>query len=139
MKTALDSSVLLTILNDEPGARAWLDLLVKARTVGRLIICPVVYSELAPAFRTEKELAAMLGKLGVHLENIGPYALWAAGQAFLAYRRAGGPRTHLIPDFMIAAHAQHQADRLASNDRGFFRRYFPNLVFHRPTDSGGEK
>lgn len=33
----------------------------------------------------------------------------------------------LIPDFLIAAHAQIDCDRLAAADRGYLRRYFPDL------------
>ncbi|MGK0188260.1 MAG: hypothetical protein ACI9R3_004052 [Verrucomicrobiales bacterium] len=33
---------------------------------------------------------------------------------------------HLVPDFIIAAHAQIQADRLAAIDRGYLREGFPN-------------
>jgi predicted nucleic acid-binding protein len=50
-----------------------------------------------------------------------------AGQIFKAYRRAGGPREHLIPDFLIGAHALCQCDRLAAADKGYLRRYFPKL------------
>ncbi|MGH2396004.1 MAG: hypothetical protein ACRDFW_03235 [bacterium] len=57
---------------------------------------------------------------------------WLAGHAFKVYRQAGGPREHMIPDFLIATHAQMQADRLAVNDRGYIRRYFPDLSLLQP-------
>jgi hypothetical protein len=34
---------------------------------------------------------------------------------------------HLVPDLVIAAHAQLQANRLAAIDRGYLRQWFPDL------------
>ena len=132
VKTAVDSSVLLAIFNGEPEARAWLTCLIQARREGQLVICDVVYAELSPAFASEFELRAILGKLGVSFESISPEAAWKAGMCFRSYRNAGGPRRHLIPDFLIAAHAQVQADRCAAIDRGYLRRYFKDLPLLRP-------
>lgn len=106
MKTAVDSSVLHAIFNDEPQAHLWLKLLIQARREGQLVICEIVYAELSPAFATEAELQEVLGKLGVSFEPISQAAAWHAGVSFRHYRDTGGPREHLIPDFLIAAHAQ---------------------------------
>ncbi|MCB1035213.1 MAG: type II toxin-antitoxin system VapC family toxin [Acidobacteria bacterium] len=127
MKTALDTSVLLTIFNGEPEAESWMQALIQARRQGPLLICEVVYAELAPAFETRKALDAVLYDLGARLDPLTGEAAWLAGQTFREYRRRGGPRQHLIPDFLIAAHSQVQADRLAALDRGYLRRYFPDL------------
>ncbi len=47
VKTAIDSSVLLAIFNAEADARSWLRLLIEARRECRLLICDVVYAEIA--------------------------------------------------------------------------------------------
>jgi predicted nucleic acid-binding protein len=52
MKTAIDSSVLLAVFTGEPEGRSWLERLMQARREGQLVICDVVYAELAPVFAT---------------------------------------------------------------------------------------
>jgi predicted nucleic acid-binding protein len=132
MRTAIDSSALLAIFGDESDGAAWLEVLMRARRECPLVVCDVVFAEIAPAFPTEAQLRAALGKLGVQHEPISQAAAWRAGMTFRSYREAGGPREHLIPDFLIAAHAQVQADRLVSADRGYFRHYFAELTLLQP-------
>ncbi len=132
MRLALDTSILLTIFNHEPGAEVWMEALVTARRRGQLILCEIVYAELGPAFGTQSELDMALATLGTRLDPIGADAAWLAGQTFGRYRKSGGPRQHLVPDFLIAAHAQTQADRLAARDRGYLRNYFPDLPLLEP-------
>jgi len=127
MTTAIDSSVLLAIFNGESDGSRWLDALIRTRREGRLILCEIVYAEIAPAFDNRPALDRQLESMGISIVSINPEAAWQAGVTFLRYRKEGGPREHMIPDFLIAAHALCQADRLAATDRGYLRRWFSDL------------
>ena len=127
MRTAIDSSVLFSVLKGEADARDWVDRLVEERKMSQLIVCDVVYAETATLFEDATELDEALAPLGVRFDPIGAAAAHRAGQVFRKYRRAGGPREHLIPDFLIGAHASVQALALVAKDRGYLRRYFPSL------------
>lgn len=133
MITAIDSSVLVAVYKGEADGAAWLDLLQVQRQAGRLIACEVVVAEIAALIGTELETFTFLGDMGVEYDPIQPRAAMLTGQIFAAYRRSGGPREHLIPDFLIGAHALRQADRLAAADRGYLRRYFPKLKVVAPS------
>ena len=127
MTTALDSSVLWAIIRREPGHESWLRALMKAASEGPLIISPIAFAELAPSTATETGLMEFLARLAIQYTPLTPAAAHLAGLTFKSYRKAGGPRQHLVPDFLIAAHAQTMAHRLAAIDRGYLRRWFPDL------------
>ena len=128
MITAIDSSVLWAILKQEPGWEAWENALLHAATEGPLIICPIAFAELAPSAPSESALLGFLSAMTITYDDLTPATAFASGQVFKRYRKAGGPRQHLVPDFLIAAHAQLQADRLAAVDRGYLRKWFPSLT-----------
>jgi predicted nucleic acid-binding protein len=132
VKTAIDSSVLWCIQKQEPGYERWEQILEHAASVGQLCICPVTFAEISPGRSNANEVMRILSLLAISYEEIVPEAAHLAGSIFLEYRRQGGPRTQIIPDFLIAAHAQVQCTHLAAIDRGYLRRYFPKLELLQP-------
>ena len=128
MRTALDSSVLLLLSRKQPGWEVWRDRLQFAASEGELSISPIAFAEFSIAYSQVEAVQADLDLLNVYYDPITPAAAYLAGQIFLRYRRNGGPRLNLIPDFLIAAHASVQAALLAALDRGYIRTYVPSLA-----------
>ena len=53
MSTAVDSSVLFTLLNKEQGWEQWSTLLREALSDGPLLVCPVVFAEVSMGFPSD--------------------------------------------------------------------------------------
>ncbi len=124
MITALDSSVIIDVLIDDhkwkdPSLRA----LKQARAQGQLIVSSFVLAEITPVVG-EKNMPDFLEDW--QLDHVGGtlQAALDAGKVFSQYLHRGGKRGRIIADFLIAAHAQHHADRLLTRDAGFIREYF---------------
>lgn len=132
MKTAIDTSVLLAIREKESGYETWERALRKAAEKGGLCVCPVVFAELSPGAESSARLIRQLEMLAIDYDDFSAESAHLAGCIYWQYRREGGPRHHLVPDFLVAAHAQMQCSQLAAIDRGYLRRYFPRLKILQP-------
>jgi hypothetical protein len=134
--TAVDTAVLLDVVTarSEFGRRS-LDALRSAEQAGRIVACDVVWAEFSAAYPSAAAAAQALLEFGLDYDPVGAEAALNAGAAWRAYRTAGGPRTRLIADFLIAGHALAQADRLLTRDRGFYRAYFGDLVLIDPSSA----
>lgn len=129
----VDANVLLDVLTDDADWREWSETqLLQQVETDVLGINPIIYAELAPAYRTATELERAL--TGWPLERLAlPYeAGFLAGQAFVRYRQDGGLRRSPLPDFYIGAHAQHADMRLLTRDTARYHTYFPRVSLIAP-------
>jgi len=132
--TAVDTSVLVDVFRGDPDcAEASAEALRRCIREGRLVVCDVVWAELAAVFASRETLEAAMSRLGVSLLPMSQGAATLAGQIWRQYRSRGGTRERMVADFLIAAHALTQCDRLLTRDRGFYRDYFKHLKVLQPS------
>lgn len=131
--TLVDTNVLLDLVTDDAVWADWsVEQLEAASLVGPLLINDIVYAELAVRYERIEELDAFIEQAGLELAPFPRAALFLAGKAFAQYRRAGGSRTGVLPDFFIGAHAAVETLPLLTRDVGRYRSYFPTVTLISP-------
>ena len=134
MITAVDTNVLLDVFANDPAfAAGSLAALRSCLADGPLVACEVVWAELGAAFADPAAARRALDTIPVAFDATTAAAAERAGDAWRAYRHAGGPRDRVIADFLVGAHAAERADRLLTRDRGFHRLTFGDLVILDPS------
>lgn len=125
METFVDSSVLLDLFTEDPRWLSWSeDRLTSAARRGALVLNAIVLAEIAPRFPLIEELHAALPPM-VLIEEIPFAASFLAGHAHADYRRAGGAREAILPDFLIGAHAAVTGRPLLTRDPRRIATYIP--------------
>lgn len=135
MRTAVDTNIILALWSAEPLAGRAEAALMKARKAGSLVICGVVYAELAAhPNSTANFVTDFLRNTEIEADFSTTEAMWnhaAIANARQAERRRKlGKREpkRLVADFMIGAHAVVAADRLLTADINRYKSSFPHLV-----------
>jgi len=129
---AVDTSVLLAIFKGEPRGELWLETLQAAAEAASLLVSSIVLAEVRSFFPSDDACGRALRDLDLKHSPLTEGASLLAGRIFRTYRRNGGPRTSILPDFLVAAHAAIQADSLATDDRGYLHMYFPTIRLLSP-------
>ncbi len=128
----LDSNVLIEIIQQPKSPlNDWL----YAQYGQELRINPIIFAELSPNFARCHQLAGYLVELGIDIEPLTLDDCHLAGRAHAVYRRRGGARTTILPDFLIGAQAAARGWTLVTRDRNGFGSYFPDLRVVDPMDN----
>lgn len=93
-----------------------------------LAINPVIYAEMSLSFSTLEALDDVVLTMALELREIPRPALFLAAKAYAQqYRRRGGSKEQVLPDFFIGAHAVVEGWPLLTRDASRFTTYFPTL------------
>lgn len=129
----VDSNVILDVLTQNAVWEKWSsEALQSAANTSRLVINVVVFAEITVRFSRLDDAEAALS-FELERETIPFEAGFLAGKAFARYRRLLGPRTSLLPDFLIGAHAAVKGYDLLTRDVTRYRSYFPTVRLIAPS------
>jgi predicted nucleic acid-binding protein len=128
MTTAVDANIILDVLlGVAPDTDTSSEALRLAKLDGRLIISTICYAEIAGNFPSQARADDFFQLIGCSVDEIDQETAFLAGTFYRSYRKRGGERSRILPDFLIAAHAQLKSDRLLTRDKRFFGATFPKL------------
>ena len=130
----VDTNVLVDVAADSEWADWSISKLQDAALQGPLLINGVIYAELSARYATIEAMEDFIAKAGLAVAEIPRAAFFLAGKAFFNYRKAGGARTGVLPDFLIGAHAATLSIPLLTRDVRKYRTYFPTVDVISPTD-----
>jgi predicted nucleic acid-binding protein len=129
----VDSCVLLDVITDDEQWAGWsAEQIATAVDAGRVVINPLIYAEVSVGYETIEELDDLLPASAYEREPLPYLAGFAAGKAFVQYRRSGGDKRSRMPDFYIGAHAAVAGYRLLTRDVRRYRTYFPTVRLIAP-------
>ena len=133
MKSVLvDSNVLLDVLTEDSSWFSWSSEQLMSLAESRALkINPIIYAEISVGFDRIELLNETLPSelLWTPLPR---EAAFLAGKAFVQYRRRGGTRLNVLPDFFIGAHAAVENMILLTRDVARYKTYFPTLAVIHP-------
>lgn len=124
----VDTNVLLDVVEDDPDWAEWsIRRMRDYARIHELAINPVIYAELSVAFDAMEDVDAVVAELALRVLDIPRSALFLAGKAFVRYRRLGGVKTNVLPDFFIGAHAAVMGSPILTRDPRRYESYFPTV------------
>jgi predicted nucleic acid-binding protein len=137
-RTRLRDVLLDVITGDEQWADWSAREIAAAMDAGRVVINPLIYAEVSVGYQIVEELEELLPATDYERESLPYLAGFAAGKAFVRYRRGGGEKRSPMPDFYIGAHAAITGYRLMTRDVRRYRTDFPTIDLIAPSTSGDE-
>lgn len=129
----VDTCVIIDLQMPDGRWHGWAAATVDEAAMSGLAINHLVMAEVLSSpdpERARRQLAA----IGFRIDPLDDAVAARAGAAQRQYRARGGPRSAIIADFLIGAHAVVRGWPLITRDRARFAGYFPDLELIAPEE-----
>ena len=124
----VDTCVLLDVVTQTPEWVEWSERRLAIWSMrGPLVINSIIFAEFCAAYNELSEVERAVQTMKLERLPISDAALFLASQAHRLYRRRGGNKATLLPDFLIGAHAAVTRMPILTRDPGRFTSYFADL------------
>ncbi|MBI2580570.1 type II toxin-antitoxin system VapC family toxin [Candidatus Woesearchaeota archaeon] len=154
MISSIDTNILIDIVGEKSDFYDESSTLLENQSgKGSLIISPIVYSELLATFIKEYGEHEFIGKvngflteLGIRISEFTKEDFELAGKVWHKYaslrnvacskcgavnifscKKCSSPvfwRNHVLPDFLIGAHAENHSNVLLTRDKAYYKKFF---------------
>lgn len=133
----VDTNVLIDVLQDDPKWADWSIRQLRAQSqLHELAINPIIYSELSLMYQSIEALEQTVAAMRLSFLEVPRPALFVAAKAFMRYRREGGTKHNVLPDFFIGGHAAVARCGVLTRDPARYRSYFPTVELLTPETGG---
>lgn len=127
-----DTNIVLHLLDEPPESPIY--RAIEAARGGTPCVNEIILAEISTRFRSFDLIEGALKAFDLPVERLTLAECHRAGQAHAEYRRRGGERIAILPDFLIGAQAATRGWSLVTRDRKGFASYFPELTIIDPLE-----
>jgi predicted nucleic acid-binding protein len=133
----IDSNIVIDLLqaDDDQFAKASLECFAYHSARSRTYVNHVIIAETASRTDDRAGYERWLVDQRIRILPFDTGDAFRAGAAFLAYRHNGGPRTSILPDFLIGAQAAVRGWPILTRDPKRFASYFPEVELIDPLEA----
>ncbi len=129
----IDTNIIIDLLGTyETTIASWSRRLYATVSGDEPLACNhIVLAEVAAGAERPADLLLDLERMRIEVLALTDDVALAAGRAYKEHRRRGGKRERVLPDFLIAGHAEALGAVLMTRDRRIAT-YFPDLTLITP-------
>ena len=136
MTTFFDTSALIALVKNTEKYHQWSrEQFEVGKLRGPIVISPIVFSEYCVGTASLEHVQQSLQSLGIESIAESDAALFRASRVYKQYKGINkGPKSSLLPDFLIGAAAETLGRPLVTTNARDFQSYFDELQLIHPSD-----